>query len=179
MKAFAPVITLAVLLCLASGCQDKAAMAELEAFRAQEKIEKANMALYWRAYDTILNKRSLSIIDDVVSTDYVFHDPHSSLNGPDELKQGMGAYLAASSDLKFTVEEMVATGDRVVKRWKIVFTHDGDLNGIPPTGQKVTSTGTSMARFADGKLAEEWEAADYLGLMQQLGMELKPTEEGK
>ena len=77
-----------------------------------------NMALYRRIYDTILNKQDLSIIDEVVSADYVYHDPHNPLKGPDELKQGMSAYFIAGPDLQFTVEEMIAMGDKVAKRWK-------------------------------------------------------------
>ena len=128
-----------------------------------------NMALYRRIYDTILNKQDLSIIDEVVSPDYVYHDPHNPLNGPEELKKGMSAYFTAGPDLEFTVEEMIAMGDLVAKRWKGVFTHKGELMGVPPTGKKVTFTGMSFGRFADGKLVEEWEAADYLSLMQQIG----------
>jgi predicted ester cyclase len=41
--------------------------------------------------------------------------------------------------------------------------------GIPPTGKKVTLTGISIARIADGKIAEVWGASDQVGLMQQLG----------
>ena len=128
-----------------------------------------NKALYWRIYDTILNKRDLSIIDEVVVPNYVYHNPHNPMNGPDELKQGMGMFLTAFPDMHFTIEEMTAEGDKVVKRWKAVATHTGELMGIPPTGNQVTMTGMSMARFADGKLAEEWEAMDTLGLMQQIG----------
>ena len=128
-----------------------------------------NKQLYWRIYDNILNQRNLSVIDELVSSDYVYHDPHNPLNSPDELKQGMAAYLSALPDMRFTVDEMVAEGDKVVKRWKVVGTHKGELSGIPPTGNQVTITGLTMARFANGKLAEEWEAADTLGLMQQVG----------
>ena len=128
-----------------------------------------NKALYWRIYDNILNKRNLSIIDEVVVPNYVYHEPHNPMNGPDELKQGMSMFLTAFPDMQFTIEEMVAEGDKVVKRWKAVATHKGELMGIPPTGNQVTMTGMSMARFADGKLAEEWEAMDMFGLMQQIG----------
>jgi predicted ester cyclase len=64
--------------------------------------------------------------------------------------------------LQFTVDEMISEGDMVAKRRKAVFTHKGELMGVPPTGKKVTFTGVSFARFANGKLVEEWEAADYL-----------------
>jgi len=135
-----------------------------------------NKALYWRIYDNILNKGNLSIIDEFVAPNYIYHDPHNPLNSPDELKQGMSAYRTAFPDMRFTVEEMVAEGDKVAKRWKFVGTHKGELMGIAPTGKEVTVTGMSMGRFANGKLAEEWEAADMLGLMQQVGAIPTPEE---
>jgi predicted ester cyclase len=128
-----------------------------------------NKTLYRRIYDIILNKQDLSIIDEVISPEYIYHDPHNILNGPDELKHGMSAYFTAGPDLQFTVDEIIGEGDMVAKRWKAVFTHKGELMGVPPTGKKVIFTGMSFARFANGKLVEEWEAADYLGLMQQIG----------
>ena len=81
----------------------------------------------------------------------------------------VAGYRAAFSDLQFTVEEQVAEGDRVVTRWTATGTHDGDLLGIAPTGTVGTTTGISINRIADGKVAEDCTNWDALGLMQQLG----------
>ena len=128
-----------------------------------------NKALYGRLYGEILNKGNFDIVDEVFDANYVMHDAHSPVSGPDELKGLMTAYRTAFPDIRFTVEELVAEGDKVVKRWTIRGTHNGDLMGIAPTGKKVEVTGMTMARFAGGKLVEEWEAADMLSLMQQVG----------
>jgi predicted ester cyclase len=68
-----------------------------------------------------------------------------------------------------TVEDQVAEGDKVVTRWIAHGTQKGPFLGIPPTGKSGTMTGVEIDRFVDGKAAECWTSADYLGLMQQLG----------
>lgn len=56
-------------------------------------------------------------------------------------------------------------------------THKGEFMGIPPTGKKIEYTAMVIVRFSEGKIVESREEADMLGLMQQLGMELKPKGE--
>jgi predicted ester cyclase len=55
-------------------------------------------------------------------------------------------------------------------------THKGELEGMPPTGKTFTSSFFTVFRIVDGKIVEEWEIFDELGMMMQLGMELKPKE---
>ena len=57
--------------------------------------------------------------------------------------------------------------------------HKGGFSGIPPTDQEIVVIIIGIWRFADGKLAEYWMNIDTLGMMMQLGMELKPKEEEK
>jgi predicted ester cyclase len=42
--------------------------------------------------------------------------------------------------------------------------------GIPATGKRVHFVGCSVYRFLDGKIVEQWEYGDVLGLLQQLGV---------
>ena len=119
----------------------------------------------------IFNTGELDAADDLIAADFVGHDPAlpEPLRGVDAFKMQVAGYRAAFSDLQFTVEEQVAEGDRVVTRWTATGTHDGDLLGIAPTGTMGTTTGISINRVADGKVAEDWTNWDALGLMQQLG----------
>ncbi|MFI8171256.1 ester cyclase [Streptomyces sp. NPDC086081] len=83
---------------------------------------------------------------------------------------------ATAHRFSFTIEDQLAQGDRVCTRWTFHGRHTGGFLGIPPTGEDVTMTGTTVHRCApDGKLAEGWWQYDRLGLMQQLGA-LEPTE---
>jgi steroid delta-isomerase-like uncharacterized protein len=78
--------------------------------------------------------------------------------------------LTAFPDLHFTIEDMVAEGDKVVVRWIVRGTHRGTFQDIPPTGKAVTLTGISLFRVANGRGVEVWTDADYLGMLQQLGV---------
>jgi len=56
-------------------------------------------------------------------------------------------------------------------------THTGDIEGSPETGKEIEFGSIMIARVENGKFVEEWDEMDTLGMMMQLGMELKPIEE--
>jgi predicted ester cyclase len=56
-------------------------------------------------------------------------------------------------------------------------TQEGELEGIPPTGNRVEFSGIMIDRFSGGKLAETWDNYDALGMMQQLGVIPSPEEQ--
>lgn len=74
----------------------------------------------------------------------------------------------AFPDIKYTVEDMIEEGDKVVARWTTQGTHKGTFMGIPPTGKQVTFSGIEIIRIKDGQAVEEWEEFDRARLMQQL-----------
>ena len=49
--------------------------------------------------------------------------------------------------------------------------------GVPPTGKPVTITGIVISRVAAGKIAEEWEVLDLLGVLQQIGAIPTPDQD--
>jgi predicted ester cyclase len=63
----------------------------------------------------------------------------------------------------------VTEGDKVAVRYNIIGTHKGELQGIPPTGQEISFSAMDFITLIDSKVAEEWEIADNMGLMQQIG----------
>jgi steroid delta-isomerase-like uncharacterized protein len=73
-------------------------------------------------------------------------------------------------DNHLTIEDMVAEGDKVVWRDSATGTHKGGFMGVPASGKQVTTSGIAISRVVNGKLQEDWEYADELGLMQQLGV---------
>ena len=80
-------------------------------------------------------------------------------------------YRAGFSDLKMTLDDEVASGDVVVVRWHAEGTHDGEVMGQAPTGNRGRPTqGISWTRFEDGKAVEGWTQWDVLGLMQDIGL---------
>jgi predicted ester cyclase len=73
------------------------------------------------------------------------------------------------SDLKVTLEDMVAEGDKVAVRWNGSSKHAGDFMGIPPTNKQLSMTGISIIRIDGGKIVEEWGEMDMMGLILQTG----------
>jgi steroid delta-isomerase-like uncharacterized protein len=75
---------------------------------------------------------------------------------------------------QFTIEDVIAEGDRVVVRWSQRAHHVGDFMGIPATGKVLAVTGIDIHALKDGKMAEHWDIVDLLGLLQQLGLAPQP-----
>jgi len=65
----------------------------------------------------------------------------------------------------------------VVTRWRARGTHQGELLGVPPSGNRVEVTGITIDRFSGGKFAESWTAYDALGMMRQIGAIAEPEQE--
>src|SRR5262245_34664923 len=73
-------------------------------------------------------------------------------------------------DFTFTIEEIVAEGNSVAFRFVATGTHQGPLQGIPPTNKPFRINGIALARVIDGKVSRVWEVLDQLGQLQQLGL---------
>ena len=134
-----------------------------------------NKALAKRAWEGMFNQKDLAVIDELFASDYTFHGPQGhNFSGIENLKQLVSHYLEAFPDLHVEIEDLIAEGDKLASRVTMRGTHKGELQGIAPTGKEVTTTTILITRFADGKVAEDWESRDDLGLLQQLGV--IPTE---
>jgi predicted ester cyclase len=74
------------------------------------------------------------------------------------------------------VEDQVAEGDKVVSRYRVSGTHQGEFFGVAGTGNRVEFTGINIDRFDEsGKMVEEWPEYDLLGAMRQIGAIPEPT----
>ena len=136
-----------------------------------------NAELSRRIFEDVWNRKNLSAIDDLMSTDYLHHDPSSPAvpSGVDGYKQFVNSYMNAFPDAHFTIDDAFTDGQNTevqneVTRWTVVGTHEGELAGIPRTGRRFSVTGITIARIANGKITESWNNWDALGLMQQLGV---------
>ena len=129
-----------------------------------------NKALVRRLYEEVFNQRSLALVDELCTTNHVYHNPPTTLHGREEFKQLLSLYITAFPDAQFTVEDEIAEGDRVASRYTFRGTHQGELMGISPTGKQVTVTGIIINRILNGKVEEGWLNFDALGMLQQLGV---------
>ncbi|MHB8648317.1 MAG: ester cyclase [Thermomicrobiales bacterium] len=135
-------------------------------------------ALYRRLLDA-LNRNDLDAAAALTAEDAVNHAPMpGEPPGIAGLRYRMGMMRTAFPDFRFTAEEIIAEGDKVVTRGDLTGTNSGSFAGMPPTGKRVTVSYIDMVRFADGKLAEHWGQMDQLGVMQQLGVIPTPGQGG-
>ena len=180
MTKYLSVISLVFLLCFVIGCQDKAAMAELEQFKAQTETEGKNKALVERLMGE-LSKGNADILYELYAPDYAWYYPSSS-NIPmsrEVIKQTIEDVYKAFPDITWNIEELIAVEDKVINRFVLKGTQEGEFRGIPATGNKIEVSAILITRIENGKIVEDRENSDLLGWMQQLGMELKPKEAGK
>ena len=178
MKKLVMILPLALILCFMVGCQDKAAMAELEEFKAQAAVEEQNKELVLRFYEEI-DKQNFDAAIAMLASEYGLYSPSNSPKprSREESIEGLKMALRVSPDTNYGVEELYAVGDRVIARAIVTGTHEGDLPGFPATGNKFEYGAIVIARIENGKIIEEKIEFDELGFMMQLGMELKSKEE--
>ena len=131
-----------------------------------------NKAVIKRMYETYNSGDTSKLNEEQkehYSPDFVGHNPWGDVDLEQYMKNSMGIQKAFS-DFKFTLEDLVAEGDRVVHRYILSGIHQAEFMGVPATGKKVKFGGVMILRFAGGKIVESWNFVDYMGLMQQLGV---------
>jgi predicted ester cyclase len=136
-----------------------------------------NKASVRKAYEAVNQHNLSSFIDEFIDPNQVDHSAPPGLPGGVEgARQLAGMFLTAFPDLHFTVEDMIAEGDKVVARITMSGTQQGAFMGIPPTGKHVAWTLIDINRVAGGKSVEHWSEMDALGLLQQLGVVPAPGQ---
>ena len=129
-----------------------------------------NKAIVRRFLEEVINQKNLAVVDELLASNYVGHIAGmEDVRGSVELKQALTVLFTAFPDYQDTIEDMVAEGDEVVGRWTSPWTHKGEFMGIAATGKQGATTAIAIFRIEEGKIVEEWEMIDMLGLMQQLG----------
>lgn len=133
-------------------------------------MSEQNKILDRRFFEEAWNRGNYDVIDELVASDFIGHSPpNDDIPGAEGLKQYISTLREAFPDVRLTVEDQIAEGDRVVTRWTARGTHRGEFQGIPPTGKRAQVTGVTISRVANGKFVEGWTNWDTLGLLQQLG----------
>ena len=132
------------------------------------RMNGENKALCRRVVDCI-NSRQLDEGAALHAPFYVYQGPGMQFRGPEGWRQLVTMYLNAFPDMVLQIDDVIAEGDRVALRFTAKGTHRGELAGISGTGRPVTVPCISVMRFANGKIIEEYEVFDNLGLFQSIG----------
>lgn len=180
MKKVICAVLLVALVGLGVGCKDKKAQAAVDAMKAQADLEARNIELI-RAAITAVDKHNFEEFLKFMAPDFKCYVPsNSSAPLSREGEMAMGKMMTtAIPDMEHKVTDIFAVKDRVVVRYVVQGTHQAELEGIPPTGNKVVVSAISIFRIKDGQVVEEVAEEDMLGLYRQLGMELKPKSPAK
>ena len=115
---------------------------------------EANKALVRRVLEEIWHAGNLAAVAELFATDYVNHNPATAeVRDRTGYQAWAGALRAAMPDMRIEVAELIAEGDRVVKRFTTCGTQTGELLGIPPTGKLEAFTGITIYQIGGGKVA--------------------------
>lgn len=130
-----------------------------------------NKAQFRRGYEEVLNQGNVSVVDELIASDFFNHEAPPGRNRGPESMRGLTTMLrTAFPDLHFEIEELVAEDDTVAGRLTMSGTHQGPLMGMPPTGRSMQQAHMHFVRFRDGKAIEHCGVRDDLAMMQQLGV---------
>ena len=136
-----------------------------------------NKALVRRFVDEVQSAGNIDAIDELCSPEFVNHIAPSGMPPNREgVKQVTAMFRQAFPDSYFTVEDMIAEGDKVATHKTFHGTHEGEFMGMPPTGRRVSMELIDIVRISEGRVVEHWSMGDNLGMMQQLGVIPRPGE---
>ena len=127
-------------------------------------------ALVLRYIEEVWNGHDLGAIDGLVLPGYVNHAASTEEYRRGGARHSVGWLLSVFPDHRYDVEDAAADGETVAVRGTCSGTHEGELMGIAPTGERFAVQQSHWFRVADGKIAEHWAVRDDLGMMRQLGV---------
>jgi hypothetical protein len=130
---------------------------------------EANKAIVRRVIEAI-NTQNLSLLDEVIAPDCVYHVPMQQIQGLAVMKQGIEEEIHSFPDLHVNIEDIMAEGDKVCVRLKETVTHTREFRGLAPTGKKLTYSVVTIWRIVRGKVVEGWGVYDQMDFYKQLGV---------
>lgn len=129
-------------------------------------INKAIVSLY--LVEEGFNKGNVFAVDHAVAPNATVHGAHPVESaGAAAFKERIAALRAAFPDVRFTVDFIVAAGDKVVWHWKASGTYQDRISGVSRSDRPVTVTGTSIERLFGGRIVESWDAPDVTSFISQ------------
>jgi predicted ester cyclase len=133
--------------------------------------KEANLAATERWGAEVASAGRYDVLDEILAADFVDHDAAPDQGpGVEGLKGFFRKMRGAFPDLKAEPIEIVGTGDHVAMRYAISGPHEGEFQGVAPTGKSFKVAALQLARFEDGRCVERWGSTDEPGMMKQLGI---------
>ena len=121
-------------------------------------------------FDRVLNEGDLDFLDQIISDDYVDHNPLPGVPpGREGVRIKIKALRRAFPDIQFILEDVISDGAIAAARYRWQGTQKEEFAGIAPTRKTVEVGGMDFYRVEKEKISEHWHTIDELGLLRQLG----------
>jgi serine phosphatase RsbU (regulator of sigma subunit) len=136
--------------------------------RRKSVSTEENRAIFRRYIEEVWNQTNLEVVDEIFDR-YISHQPDGSVleRGPEDVKRFVGEFRTAFPDLRLSIDDQIAEGDKVMIRETARGTHQGELRGMAPTGKEMEIKGMAIFRFSEeGKVVESWDSYDQVSLMR-------------
>lgn len=131
-----------------------------------------NKAIVSKLLDALWSKGQLSVVDELVSKDFVGYWPFRSepVKGPVEYKDLVADMRKIFPDQTIKVLDAVSEGEKVVTRFEVTGTHRAEFLTVPPTYKTLTVEGFAISRIVNGKILETRVQMDTLAMLRALGI---------
>jgi len=124
-----------------------------------------------RFVDDVLNHGRFDALTEIIHPNYRYEGPDGAqLHGLDELQLLVTGYRAGFSDFHVTITSEIAAGDLVAMTMMLTGTHDGEFDGIPATGARLSLPLAVFTRVENGRIVEDREFYDTGTMLAQLGL---------
>jgi len=127
-----------------------------------------NKEIARRFIDEVFVRQDPDAVDELAAADFTPHTWGPTPPGRAGLRDAMQRAGRGVSDPEFTIEDVIAEGDKVVVRLTSSATHSGTFMGKPATGKRYTIPEIHIFRIRAGQVTEHWHEFDKMSLMQQL-----------
>jgi steroid delta-isomerase-like uncharacterized protein len=125
-----------------------------------------NERLVRRHFDNVWNRGEFD--ESLLAPDYRVHAQSHDERTLAEQKAAVERYRRSSPDLQKEPEDVISTDEKVAVRYTMTGTHEGEFEGIPPSGNRVEIAGVAIFRVEDGRIAEAWYVGDFLTAVEQM-----------
>lgn len=137
-----------------------------------------NKRLVRAFWEALGSGRAIDLTEGRYAPDFTLHDSAlaGEIRGVEGLQQYLRSVQSAFPDARYVIDDLVAEGDKVVQWVTLRGTHQGEFQGMPPSGRPVAIRLAMITRIVDGWLVECWQLFDSLSLLLQTGVIPPPDQ---
>jgi predicted ester cyclase len=139
--------------------------------KASSDLERQNKELVKSYFTELCNTTSddlTEFVDKYISSNFILHLPGEEIHGKEGLEEHYASSKKSFTDPAQPIYDIIVEGDKVAFR--------GEFMAVQPNGNEIKTTFAGFWKIQEGKIVEWWSEYDALGMMQQLGMELRMKE---